>query len=410
VLGVAGLVVGAVAAMSTPATAADGDLVTTRAFSCTTVVNGNPNNFTWSNAQITLSASHQVGSNQVTVNAQVSDMPGIAPVKMMGFPGTDKLVLGIDGTPLTLNGSGSITNSGASQPVPMPALSGTLTSSAATFAVTVTSVQLIVSGITTDCISPAPDGNLGTLTNRETTAPPVTPTPTTTTSATATPTASASASTSASASASPTSASAKGTPAKGTVTFACKLNIGSTFDWKPTVTVSGYRESEGDPVSLVATMTDLPGIAPVPIAGAMDFTLDVKVGSTKTTLKSTGQIDAKPNEAVPVTDLSGEVDEDGDELDVSVSGFTFDFPSGGVGAECTASKSALSAMKVGSEPVESDSGSASGSGSGSSSGSGSLPKTGGGDALPVIALWAIALSLLGAALLLIVPGAVRKKA
>jgi len=155
----------------------------------------------------------------------------------------------------------------------------------------------------------------------------------------------------------------------------------------------------------------------VPIQGPMDFTLDVSAGGAKMTMTSTGDVDVQPNQDVPVTDLTGSLDADGDEMAIAVTGFTFDFPSGGVGAKCTAAATSLGEMSVGSEPVkvdDSDSGSDSGSGSGGDSGStssgGSLPQTGGGDALPVVALWAVALSLLGAALLLMVPGANRRKA
>ena len=49
-------------------------------------------------------------------------------------------------------------------------------------------------------------------------------------------------------------------------------------------------------------------------------------------------------------------------------------------------------------------GSGSGSGSDTANTSASLPRTGGGDAMPVIALWALALGVVGAGLLVWLPG------
>jgi hypothetical protein len=396
-LGVAGLVVGAVAAMGGSATAAPGDLTTTVSFKCTTKVGASVNNFDW-DAQITLAAVRPAASTTVTVTAAVSDMPGIAPVKMNGFPGTDKLVLDLAGASTTLNGSGNITNSGANQPVPMPALQGTLTSSAATLAVTATSIQLVVSGISTDC-TPSAGASMGALTVVEGTPPTQTPTPTTTTSATATPKASASAS--------PTAGSAKGTPAPGEVDFACVLNpLNSKFDYPATISVSGSREKAGDDVALSAKMSDLPGISPVPIDGQMDVTLDLTVGGTKTTLKGGTHATADPKAKVPVPILSGSVAADEDELDVKVSGFTFNFAALSIDAVCTASSVALSKMTVGSEPV--DTGDTPSASSSTTTGGTTLPQTGGGDSMPVVALWALALTLLGVAGLLCVPRARRQ--
>lgn len=417
VLGVAGLVVGAVAAMGTPASAAEGDLTATMSFSCVTKVGSSNNSFTWSNAQITLNAKRPVGTTNVYLTATVSDMPGIAPVQMTGFQGTDELVLDVDGTARTLKGSGSITNTGPNQPVPMPALAleAPLTSSATSLTVSVTSVQLVVSGITTDCTTPTPTGSMGApLTIVAGNPPAPTPTATTTTSATATPTPSASASATASPSATASAGGkSKGKPAKGDVDFACVLNpLGTEFDYPATISVAGARAKAADDLALSATMSDLPGISPVPIDGQMDVTLDLVVGAKAATLTGTTTAVAAAKAPVDVPTLSGEVAVDGDELDVAVTGFTFTFAALSIDAECESAKTSLSAMKVGSEPLDdgSDSNSDGGSGSDSGSGSGGLPQTGGGDAMPVVALWAVALSLLGAALLLIVPGSVRRKA
>jgi hypothetical protein len=388
VVGIAGIVVGAVAAFSAPASAADDELVATATFNC--VMSTFPA-YSW-DSDITLSAVRPAASTTVTVTASMSEMAGVAPVPLNDYAFTNSLDLTLGGDAVTLTGSGTV-NAAARETFAMPDLQGSFTSTADDLTAEVTSYDF---GITLFALNgtctPTAGASLGTLVVNEGTVPTITPsvTPTTTASATATPTASTSSTTNA------------GKPAKGTVDFACTLSIGSEFDYPAKISVSGYRENEGDPVSLVATMSDLPGIAPVAIVGPMDFTLDVKVGSSETTLKSSGDINAQPNDAVPVTDLTGEVDESDDELEVLVSGFTFDFPSGGVGAECEADSVSIGTMQVGTEridvtatPVDDD--------GGSGSDGGNLPKTGGGDSMPVILLWAAAFTLLGVAGLLCVP-------
>ncbi|MBA2953588.1 hypothetical protein GON03_04635 [Nocardioides sp. MAH-18] len=395
VLAVCGLVLGTVAAFSGSASAA----AVTLDLKCVTTIPGSSSNaFDWPGAQVDFSATGPAGA---TVTVKVSDMPGIAPVKMMNFPGTSRIVLTSAGVTTTLNGSGPVSNSGAKQPVPVPDLTGKLDFEFTSLAAVFTSLNLTVSGISTDC----------TLPTATPSATPTVPPPTTTASATATPTAAASASPSTSPSKSPTSGASKGEPAEGDVEFACVLNpLGTKFEYPATVTVSGSRAQAKDDLSVSATMSDLPGISPVPIDGQMDVTLDLVVATKKTTIEGTTHAVAAAKAPVKVPTLSGKLAVDGDEVDVSVTGFTFNFAALAIDADCQTDAVAMGAMKVGSEPVDDETGSGSGSGSGSGTSGGGLPQTGGGDALPVIALWAIALSLLGAALLLIVPGAVRPKA
>ncbi|MBB3043635.1 hypothetical protein [Nocardioides soli] len=396
ILGVAGLALASIAAFASTATAAS---TSTVSLNCSTVVDPAkpPNTFAWPDAQFVFSATGPAGT---AVTVEVSDLPAIAPVKMAGFPGTSKLVLTLGGTTTTLTGSGSITNGGANQPVPVPDLQGTLAFPVDSLPDVLTSFQLVVMGIATDCVLP--------------TATP-TPTPTTTTSATATPSASTSptAEPTSKPTPKPTSkpGSDSGKPAKGSVDFACVLNpLNTDFDYPATVTVSGYRKKAGHDISLSAKMTDLPGISPVPIDGKMDVTLDVVVGKRKTTLKGSTHAVAPPRQKVPVPTLTGSVAGD-DEVEVSVTGFTFNFAALSIDAACTADAESLGTMKVGSEPIEDDAG-PDGSGTangGSTADGGSLPQTGGGDALPVVALWALALVLLGAAGLLCVPQVARRK-
>ena len=383
ILAVAGILAGSIAAVSSPATAAAGDLVQTMKFSC--VMSTFPA-YDWE-PTITLSAVRPAASTSVTVSAHVSDMVGKSPAPLMNYDATDELVLDIAGAAVSLTGAGKV-NAEANEPFALPDMQGTFISSDPDVAVTVTSFKFKVLALTGTC-TPTAATALGTLTIVEGTPPSAKPTPTTTTSATATPKPSSSPTAS--------SPSTSGKAAKGTVAFACTLSIGSEFDYDATISVSGYREKAGDDVSLVATMSHLPGIAPVAIVGPMDFTLDVEVGGEKETLTSTGDVNADPDEVVPVTDLSGSVAADGDELEVSASAFTFDFTSGGVSAECTAPATSLGKMTVGSEPIDVESDST------TTTGGSTLPKTGGGDSMPVVALWALALTLLGAAGLLCVP-------
>ena len=185
--------------------------------------------------------------------------------------------------------------------------------------------------------------------------------------------------------------------------FACVLNpLNSKFDYAATISVSGSREQAGDDVALAATMSDLPGISPVPIDGQMDVTLDLAVGGKKTTLKGGTKAVAAPKAVVPVPTLTGSVAAAKDELDVKVSGFTFNFAALSIDAVCEADAVALSTMTVGSEPVETDDETPSASGTTTTGGT-TLPQTGGGDSTPVVALWALALTLLGVAGLLCVP-------
>lgn len=411
-LGVAGLVAGAVAAFGPSASAADDSLTGTTNFTCTVTPEGQASYPSYAYpGQITLTAGRPEGSSTVTIVAHMSDMSGVAPVPMTNQPFSNKLVLDVAGTAVTLNGSGTV-NAAASQSFAMPDLQGTFTSSAATVAVTVTSFtfRLPFTGFAFDgACTPTSGAALGTLTLSTGTVPTLTPTPTptTTTSATATPSASTSAS------ATPTSGTGKGKPAKGSVTFSCVLNpLNSDFDYPATITVSGYREKAADDISLSAKMSDLPGISPVPIDGQMDVTLDLVVGKAKTTLKGSTHAVAGPKEKVPVPTLSGSVAGD-DEADVAVTGFTFDFAAMSINAVCETSSTSIGTMKVGTEPIDDD-GSTGGSttaAGGSTTGGSSLPKTGGGDALPVVGLWAVALVLLGAAGLLCVPsmGAVARR-
>ncbi len=404
VLGVAGILVGSIAALGTSsASAAGNELVGTTNFTCVVTPSDGVAYPAYPYAgTITLTALRPAGSTEVTVSAKMSQMSGVAPVNVSARF-LNELKLEVAGNPVSVKGDGTVKlvahgNPPVGEPFTMPDLSGKFTSSDPTVAITVKGFTFELPTFLMKGVCDTTSGTaLGNLTIVEGVPPTLTPTPTTTTSATATPTPKPSA----------TAKTGKsGKAAKGTVPFTCVLSINpDPFEYKATMTMSGYREKAGDDVSLVSTMSDLPGMSPVPIQGSMDYTLDAKVGGKKVTLKSTGDVNAQPKAVVPVKDLSGSVDAEGDELAVVVTGFTFNFPSGGVGAKCTADSVALSKMTVGSEPIDTDSASSSATTSTTTGGTTTtaLPKTGGGDSMPVVALWALALTLLGVAGLLCVP-------
>lgn len=397
VLAVGGVVLGSVAALGgSSASAADGDLVATTTYSCTIVGTTFPATV-WQ-GEATLTALRPAGSTTVEIRAVVSDMTDNgSPVGLSEEPITNKLKLNIGGQPVELTGAG-IVDVPPRADIAMPELRGSFSSSEATVDVSVVEFSFSFPDQYMDGLcTPTANAAIGTLTLGEGTLPPPPPTPTTTTKPTATPTPSAS-----------TPPKGKsGKPAKGETSFACTMNIGSTFDYDATVSVSGYRAEEGDDISLSATMTDLPGISPVPINGTMDYSLGLKVGGEEVTLTSQAEVNAPANQEVAVANLSGTVAVDGDEHEVEALSFGFDFPSAGINVECEGG-AVLGKMTVGSEPLDEDPSPSASTSTAPVSAGDTLPKTGGGDSLPVIALWALALTLLGAAGLLCVPQARRQ--
>ncbi|MFC6151054.1 hypothetical protein [Mumia xiangluensis] len=197
-----------------------------------------------------------------------------------------------------------------------------------------------------------------------------------------------------------------GAAAKGKATFACTLEpLGTKFDYPATISISGYRAAEGDPISLTSKMSDLPGIAPLPIDGTMNVTLTADVGGKKVTLKGGAGVKAAPKAPVAIPPMKSSLNSSESEIPITVTAFTFDFPDMKITANCTADAE-LSKLVVGDEaPPEDggDGGDGGGDGGGGTAGD-QLPQTGGTDALPVIALVASALLLAGAAGLVLVPG------
>jgi hypothetical protein len=380
--GAVALTAGSLALIQAPAVAADGTPAAgTVPFKCI-MPQFNNRAFDY-DAEVSVKGYRAAEGGPVTLRATLSDMPGVSPVALNKASMTAKVTVTVDGQAVTLEGTGT-SSAAANAPVPVPEVSGTVTSDKTELPVTVTAFSFLVMGVGGECTA---SKELPALTVGDGPAPPTTPPPTTpppTKAPTAAPT-----------SAEPPPAGNPGKPAEGTVKFACTLTIGSKFDYNAKMSVSGYRAKEGDPVSLQATMSKLPGIAPVPIDGSMDYKLDLSVGGTATALKATSNVTAAPNTDVSVPVLKGSVEAEGDELEVKASGFSFDFPSAGIGAECTGSGT-LSKLGVSSEPPKDGDGGGGGGGGGDTAGD-TLPKTGGTDALPVIGLVAATLVFLGAA-------------
>ncbi|WP_153865246.1 hypothetical protein [Mumia zhuanghuii] len=382
-VGAVALTAGSLALIQAPAVAADGTPAAgTVPFKCI-MPQFNNKAFDY-DAEVSVAGYRAAEGDPVTLRATLSAMPGVSPVALNKASMTAEVTVTVDGQAVTLEGTGT-SSAAANAPVPVPEVSGTVTSDKTELPVTVTAFSFLVMGVGGECTA---SKELPALTVSDgpapTTPPPATSPPTK--APTKTPTAA------------PTTAPPAGNPGKpaeGTVKFACTLTIGSKFDYNAKMSVSGYRAKEGDPVSLQAKMSKLPGIAPVPIDGSMEFTVDLTIGGTATALKATSNVTAAPNTDVSVPDLKGSVEAEGDELEVKASGFSFDFPSAGIGAECTGSGT-LSKLGVSSEPPK-DGGAGDGGGGGGATAGDTLPKTGGTDALPVIGLVAATLVFLGAA-------------
>ncbi len=359
------------------ASAATGDASAAVAFSCKI---GDFPAYAW-NPTVTVSAVRPAGSATVTVTGHTTDMAGASPVPL-DYEATTSMKLDLSGTALTTTGSGRVKTTAPYATFAVPDTTGTFVSSAADVVVTVSSFGFVVdpNGLKmSGTCTPTGSSALGTMTIVMGTVPTPTPTPTTITSATAKPTATPTATES--------TGDDTGTPARGKVTFTCVLNpLGSKFSYPATITVAGYRTDPADDVTLSATMTNLPGIAPVPIDGTMNVALGLTVGGTKTTLTGTSHVTAAPKQSVAVPTLTGKVAADGNELKVLAQSFTFDFPDMSIDAACTASAT-VGTLVVGTEAAS----------SGVSDGSsGTLPATGANHLAAMLA-WAAGLVALGAA-------------
>lgn len=353
------------------------------------------------------------GSSPVTVVMSTSDLPGVVPAFISmpsaaveaSFTGT------ANGSPITLATAGTTavnpSKDGTKEPVKMPDnFQGTVATTDETVQLAFTKFDFKVDVVGGTCTYKS--GTLPVLTPDLGTPPPTatpTPTPTKTPSPTATPTDE------------PTDepVESEGVAAKGKVTFDCTLQtIGSPFTYTPTVTLEGARATADDSeVALRLKLTDIAkpdgtGLAPVAMDSDMKVTVTAKVGSETVDFAGTSRVNVGPSEPVAVPVMTATADLDGDKHAVSITAFKFDF--GEIAgttwySDCKGSAK-LSALTVGVGELE-DEGDEDGSGTGgSNAGTGNaatLPRTGGADAMPVIALWALAFGVVGAALLVAVP-------
>lgn len=352
--------------------------------------------FDWS-AEITATGVTDLTDTALTV--AMSDMPGVSPVPVEDSMSAT-VVVDAGGSAVTLTGSERVT-AAANAPVPVPDVTGIFASSAATVDLTLTSAAFVVSGIEINCV-PVDDGTIGTVEVEEGTLPTPTPTPSPSPTTSPTPTPKPSES----------PKNTKGVPATGTARFSCTLEeLGSPFDYNPKVTVAGARAAEGDSkVTLRATFSDIPGLAPVPINGDMKVTASVKVGDQLVDFADTSRVNVAAKAEVPVPTLTATMTTDEVTVPVEVTAFKFDFGEmSGMSfySDCDGGGK-LSDMTIG---VGDDGGTDPGDDNGDDGDPGddgtttpsSLPKTGSGAPLTVLALWSSALMLVSVALFLLLP-------
>ncbi|TIC88055.1 hypothetical protein E8D34_07135 [Nocardioides sp. GY 10113] len=368
--------------------------------------------FTW---DATVTATAVGDGTDVALTVAFSDMPGVSPAALSSSSMTGEVDVTIDGAPVTLTGGAAVT-AAANAPVPVPPVTGTVASTATSLDVALTHVEYTVLGSIPIVCDPTASGALGAVAVDSGAVPTATPTtsPTASTSATAT----ATPSPTATASTTAADDAKRAVPAKGVVSFACVLNpLGSDFDYEPTIAVYGSRESaDDDEVALWAEMSDMPGLAPVPIENnAMEVTLNAVVGGTKVALTASSMVNAAIKAKVAVPTLKASMTSDAEEMDVEITGYSFDFePMSGldIDAPCeVADGAALGTLTVGIGAVaDDDTDDTDGTGTTTPTttpappaAAASLPGTGAGTPLAAIGLWAGALGLLGAAVFLLLP-------
>ncbi|QCX27607.1 LPXTG cell wall anchor domain-containing protein [Nocardioides jishulii] len=180
------------------------------------------------------------------------------------------------------------------------------------------------------------------------------------------------------------------------------------YDYKVKVTVAGARAEEGSSkVTIAADFGDIPGLAPVPISnGNMRVTSKLSLDGTEVEVKGSSSVNAAANQPVPVPRLTGTGTVEGDSAKVEVKTFNFEFDkiSGAdVAADCTSDNGTVGTMTMGVGDIDDLEPPSRGGNGGTGGGTTTLPQTGGGDAMPVIGLWALALGVIGAGLLVWMP-------
>lgn len=377
-----------------PAAWADPLTPQTIAFACQMPDFGDDADFTY-DASITFSST-----GETDLQAELSDLPGVVPgfISIPDAAVSATLTVSVDDeeVPLTASGTTAVNPGGNPQnkePVPLPnPFVGSPTAMTAESEVKVKTFAFTVAGVSGSCAAP---GEV---------APSPSPTPTPTPSPTPTE------------SPEPTEkpGDKDGTPAKGQVTFACVLYPAfgadnARFDYKADVTVAGARATAEDTkVNLRATFSDIPGIAPVPIVdGGMTIEVEGSVAGEAMTLTGSSTVNAASKEEVPVPTLTASVNTDAEEAEVVLDSFKFDFGEMAglhVYSECEAANGTVGTMTIGvGELGDEDPSDGPAPTNAPADPGATLPRTGGGDAMPVIGLWALALGLVGAGALVWLP-------
>lgn len=413
VLGATALVGGLSLTVAPTAVAAPAEISGTVNFACTMPDFGPSADFTYDATTTVKGVRDSEGSSPVTLVATLSDMPGVVPpfISLKAQDVQVTLAVTVDGTAATLKGAGKtdVNPTGdmkTKDPVKLPGnIQGTVATTATDLEVAVTAFDFNVAGVGGSCKATA--ATLGTVTPElgKAPAPDPTPTPTPSPSPTEAP--------------EPTddAGTGQGKPAKGKVTFGCTLSapFNTKFDYVADVAVHGARAAEGDSkVSLAADFSKMPGLAPVAINdGKMRVESKGSVDGKAVTFTGNSTVNAGPNEAVAVPRMSASVDTDATTADVKLDSFRFEFDEMqglAISAECSSTKgAAVGAMTIGVGDVDEpgdgngDGGGGGDAGGTTAGGTTTLPKTGGGDAMPVIALWALALGVVGAGLLVWMP-------
>ena len=112
-------------------------------------------------------------------------------------------------------------------------------------------------------------------------------------------------------------------PLKGSLTRTVLLNCdfsGSPFEYNATIKLNGVRAKKtAKPVKLTATMSDLPGVAPVPLDYDAEAQMKLTVGSVPTVLKGKGHLTAAPSSPAKMFPMKGTASTKSNALPVTVN-------------------------------------------------------------------------------------------
>lgn len=415
-LGAAALAGGLVMGGAVQATAAPAETTGTVLFKCSMPDFGDSADFDYE-AEVKIKGLREAeGSSPVTLLAELSDLPGVVPefISMMGQPVSVELGVSVGGTDATLAVTGTTDvnpkQNGTKEPVSLPGdIRGTVATSETDIVVEVKSFDFDVAGVAGGCTA-EPVVAMDALTPEVGAVPTPTPTPTPKPTPSETPDPEPTEE--------PKDQDKAGKPAEGKIGFTCLLKpFNTNFPYNADVSVAGVRSQAGDTnVSIAGTFGKIPGIAPVPIdGGQMTVTVKGTMGGEAVTLTGKSTVNAPANAEVPVPRLETSMSTDADEVDVKIDTFDFAFePMMGltITADCKADSGAsLGAMTIGVgslDDVAPPGGSDGNGGGGAGAGAATLPRTGGGDAMPVITLWALAFGMAGAGLLVWMPRRIRE--